>query len=170
MLLFLIEFQIRGLPHLHGVFWLNQDALKKYLDENGDFKDNITELIDKWVSVSLDTKCTPLNDLVKQVNVHNHTNSCKKGSNTCRFSFPRLPSYATLIANSIHELSSKEEQMDIKKMLNAVKLKKNEIKDLNLFEQDLEEFLRKLSINIDDYIRWEGILKKSDKSKQILKK
>ena len=47
-----IEFQIRGLPHLHGVFWLEQEALKKYKDENGDFKDNITELIDKWVSVS----------------------------------------------------------------------------------------------------------------------
>ena len=67
--------------------------------------DNITELIDKWVSVSLDTESASLNDLVKQVNVHNHTNSCKKGTNTCRFSFPRLPSDETLIANPIPELS-----------------------------------------------------------------
>ena len=138
------------------------------MDENGDFKDNITELIDKWVSVSLDTKCAPLNDLVKQVNVHNHTNLCIKGSNTCMFSISRLPSNETLIASPFPELSSKEEQVDFKKMLNAVKLKKNESdKDLNLFEQDLKEFLRKLSINIEDYkkaIRWEGISRKSDKS------
>ena len=95
MLLLLIEFLIRGLPHFHGVFWLNQDALKKYKDENGDFKDNLTELIS--VSVSLDTKYAPLNNLVKQVNVHIHTNLCKKGSNTCMFSFPRLPSNETLL-------------------------------------------------------------------------
>ena len=84
------------------------------------------------------------------------------------FSISRLPSNETLIASPFPELSSKEEQVDFKKMLNAVKLKKNESdKDLNLFEQDLKEFLRKLSINIEDYkkaIRWEGISRKSDKS------
>ena len=118
-----IEFQIRGLPHLHGVFWLKQEALEKYKDENGDFKDNITELIDKWLSVSLETENAPLNDLVKEVNVHHHTNTCKKGTNTCRFSFPRLPSNETLIACPIPELSSKEESMAFKKILNDVKLK-----------------------------------------------
>ena len=35
--------------------------------ENGDYKDNITELIDKWISMSLETKCDPLNELVKEV-------------------------------------------------------------------------------------------------------
>ena len=64
---------------MHGVFWLNKEALEKYKDENDDFKANITELIDEWVSVSLDTGYAPLNDLVKEVNVHHHTNSCKKG-------------------------------------------------------------------------------------------
>ena len=44
-----IEFQIRGLPHLHGVFWLTEKALERYIDKDGDFKDNVTELVDKWV-------------------------------------------------------------------------------------------------------------------------
>ena len=111
---------------------------------------------------------------MKEVNVHHHTNSCKKGTNTCRFSFPRLPSDETLIAYPIPELSSKEESVVFKKILHDVKLKKNESdKDLNLYEQDLEEFLRKLSINFDDYkeaLRWDGIKKTSDKSKKILEK
>ena len=101
---------MRGLPHLHGVFWLEEEAIEKYKDENGDYKDNITELIDKWVSVSLETKNPSLNDLVKEVNVHHHTNTCKKGTTTCRFSFPRLPSDETLIAYPIPELISKRSQ------------------------------------------------------------
>ena len=111
---------------------------------------------------------------MKEVNVHHHTNTCKKGTNTCRFSFPSLPSNETLIAYPIPELNSKEESVAFKKILNDVKLKKNESnKDLNLYDQDLEGFLRKFSINIDDYnkaLKWDGIKKKSDKSKKILEK
>ena len=53
-------------------------------------------------------------------------------------------------------------------ILNAVRLKKSESdKELKLYEQDLEEFLRNLSINIVDYneaMRWDGIKKRADKS------
>ena len=163
------------MPHLHGVFWLEEEAVKKYKDENGDYKDNITELIDKWISVSLETKCDPLNELVKEVNVHHHTNSCKKGTNTCRFSFPRLPSDETLIACPIPELDSKEMSKKYKEILEAVRIKKNESseKQLESFEVDPEEFLRKLSINIDTYneaLKWQELKEKSDYSKKVLEK
>ena len=77
------EFQVRGLPHLHGVFWLNEIAVKKYKDENGDFMDNVSELIDKWVSCSLETGNPQLNDLVNvKVNVQkkclNYDDLCSK--------------------------------------------------------------------------------------------
>ena len=166
---------MRGLPHLHGVFWLEEEAIKKYKDENGNYKDNITELIDKWVSVSLETKNPALNDLVKEVNVHHHTNSCKKGTNTCRFSFPRLPSDETLIAYPIPELVSKKESKNYKEILDKVSEKQKESTDeqLELFKMDPEEYLRKLCINIDDYteaVRWQEIKKKSDDSKKVLEK
>ena len=111
-----LEFQVRGLPHLHGVFWLNQTEAKKYQDGKGNFVDEkVPELIDKWISCSLTNyKKDPnnskklvsdekLNKLVKEVNVHKHTKSCKKGTNSCRFSFPRLPSNKTLISNPVSE-------------------------------------------------------------------
>ena len=86
---------------MHGVFWLNESAVKDYKDENGEFMDSVTKLIDKWVSCSLETGSPQLNELVKDVNVHNHTKSCQKGNMGCRFSFPRLPSDETLIAHPI---------------------------------------------------------------------
>ena len=158
------EFQVRGLPHLHGVFWLNEIAVKKYKNENGDFMDNVTELIDKWVSCSLETGNPQLNDLVKEVNVHNHTKSCQKGSMGCRFSFPRLPSDETLIAHPIpdEELESQDPVVkdqaklklhNSKQILKKVKEKLTELTDeeIELFDNNLSAFLEKLEIDKKDY-------------------
>ena len=35
-----IEFQVRGMPHVHGVFWLRQDLIKSYLKENNEYDDD----------------------------------------------------------------------------------------------------------------------------------
>ena len=49
-----IEFQVRGLPHLHGVFWLTQAKLKEFQDENGEFiNEKVPSLIDEFVSCSI---------------------------------------------------------------------------------------------------------------------
>ena len=62
-----IEFQVRGLPHLHGVFWLNEGKLDQYKDGDGNFLDEkVPELIDEWISVSLNNKDEKLNELVRQ--------------------------------------------------------------------------------------------------------
>ena len=42
----------QGLPHLHGVFWLKEDAVKDYKkkDDNTQFDDSeIGKLIDNWI-------------------------------------------------------------------------------------------------------------------------
>lgn len=98
-----IEFQLRGMPHVHGVFWLRQDLIRPFLnDENEYIDDEVHKLIDKWVSCSLDTGDDKLNQMVQEVNVHRHTKSCRKGKTNCRFNFPRLPSAKTLIAGMLH--------------------------------------------------------------------
>ena len=54
-----VEFQMRGLPHIHGVAWLDQEMTKDCLDENGLFREDkegepyIINLIDKWTKCSL---------------------------------------------------------------------------------------------------------------------
>ena len=96
-----IEFQLRGLPHAHGVFWIKKELIEKYIkyNENGiEYTDDITELIDEWVSVSRNTESEELNNLVTEVNTHSHTKSCLKRGKGCRYKFPRLPSDYTIIS------------------------------------------------------------------------
>ena len=72
---------MRGLPHLHGVFWLSEEKLKTYKNENGDYKDDtLPILIDEFISVSTNTKDKNLNELVEEVNTHKHSKSCQKGN------------------------------------------------------------------------------------------
>ena len=85
--------------------------MEKYMvDEEYDDKE-ITKLIDKWISCSLDTGNDELNKLVSEVNVHSHTSSCQRGTLACRFNFPKLPSDETLIASPLPTDLSDEERM-----------------------------------------------------------
>ena len=74
-----IEFPIRGLPHVHGVFWLQKDLIDKCIvgDEFDDKE--IVKLIEKWINCSLNTGDPKLEKLISEVNVHRHTKSCQKG-------------------------------------------------------------------------------------------
>ena len=105
-----IEFQMRGLPHVHGIGWLKHEEIQGCLDEDGLFnvddeeaEENVKKLINKWISCSLDTGDPELDKIVRAVNMHKaHTKSCKKrGPDTCRFNFPRPPSNETIIAKEL---------------------------------------------------------------------
>ena len=97
------------MPHVHGVFWLRSDLIRPYLNENGEYLDDkIPDLINKWVSCSLENDDENLNNLVKDVNIHKHPKSCRKGKTNCRFNFPRLPSEKTFIAKPPPEDMTKE--------------------------------------------------------------
>ena len=167
-----IEFQLRGMPHLHGVFWLNKKEIEHCIDENGEYKDKeITELIDEWVSCSLDTGSEPLNILVKEVNVHGHTHSCEKGkSPDCRFNFPRFPSKKTLIAHPPSLDMTEERISQLEAILKKVKNRLNELTDEEIqvdYLNDLDTFLNELEIDTDDY---EAALSTSHKGKVVVLK
>ena len=125
---------------------------------NGDFKDNVVELVDKWVSCSLDTGNENLDTLVKEVNIHNHTKSCQKGGKGCRFGFPRLPSDYTLVAHPISQENLEKEEFKIKlkkskNILEQVKrvLMETSEEELQKFDNNLDKFLAKLKIEKKDY-------------------
>ena len=151
-----IEFQVRGLPHLHGVFWLTKKAAKKYQDGNGEFLDTkVPELIDKWISCSLATGNEELDKLVKEVNVHKHTKSCQKGNNPCRFNYPRLPSNRTLISNPPCEIElgktkCDEIKHDAKEILKKVKKQLSDMTDEELHKSSLEKVLELVNEQLDE--------------------
>ena len=161
---------------MHGVFWLDRDAIAPFLNEKGEFDDvNVIELIEKWISCSLDTGNDQLDKIVREVNVHKHTKSCLKKSTNCRFNFPKLPSNKTIIACPLPEGTSEEEIEENEKRLNdsnkilkkvkeeLTKLTEDEIHEL--YNNDLKTFLEALQIDIDVY---HEALKISQKGKVVV--
>lgn len=92
-----VEFQQRGSPHTHCLFWI-ENAPK--------FRENpetdVVEFIDKYISCEIPDKHEDQepHDIVMAVQQHskNHSKSCKKKGTVCRFNFPRPPSEKTFIS------------------------------------------------------------------------
>ena len=124
-----IEFQMRGLPHVHGIGWLKKELIQHCLDENGLFREdeegekNVIEFIDKWISCSLNTGNAELDKIVGEVNIHKaHTKSCRKHGTDCRFNFPRPPSDFTIIAKPFPKTDDEEEKKRNDKKVELAKL------------------------------------------------
>ena len=80
-----VEFQARGMPHIHGVLWIE----KEWLEEFGitgyltDHPELAIKLADMIVSCSI-PQDEDLASKVSQVQKHRHTKSCLKYNGTCR--------------------------------------------------------------------------------------
>ena len=82
-----VEFQKRGSPHIHGLFWTH-DAPQYGKNTKGE----ICSYIDKCISCSLDISESE-KPYVK-LQIHKHSKTCKK---TCCFEAPWLPMRFTQI-------------------------------------------------------------------------
>ena len=92
-----VEFQQRGWPHIHCLFWI-KDAPKFGVSPESD----VISFIDRYVSCDMpsQTEHPVLHEIVTNVQTHSkaHSKSCRKAGKTCRFNFPKLPSQTTFIA------------------------------------------------------------------------
>lgn len=93
-----VEFQQRGSPHMHCLYWV-ENAPK--LDQDGE--EAVCKFIDKYVSCALpaEHEDPELRDIVLAVQQHSkkHSKSCRKKGTNCRFNFPRPPSARTFITS-----------------------------------------------------------------------
>ena len=115
------ELQNRGTEHMHAPIHI-VDAPK--IDENNDGE--VIEFIDKYFTCALpdEEKCPEMNKLVKKVQIHHHTTTCrnKKGV-TCRFNAPWTPSIETRIVRceeNIDEMKVKSSKKLIAKVLSCI--------------------------------------------------
>ena len=92
-----VEFQARGLPHIHGVLWIDEEwmALEGYSKDLDKYPDVALELVKALVSVSLPEE-EPLKSRVEDLQKHNHTATCKK--NTKRATSTRVAGLRELVA------------------------------------------------------------------------
>ena len=114
------EFQGRGAEHPHASIHL-VGAPK--IDENEDSE--VEEFIDKYITCSLldENEYAELNGLVKSVQTHRHTSTCRKKKGvTCRFNAPWPPSEKTRIVRGgdVNEVKWKESKKILDKVLNEI--------------------------------------------------
>ncbi|XP_071153640.1 uncharacterized protein [Mytilus edulis] len=94
-----IEFQQRGSPHAHCLFWIKDAPL---LDTHDDKE--VCDFVDSYVTCDLPSESADpeLHEIVSSVQQHSkkHSKSCAKKGTECRFNFPRPPSTNTFISRS----------------------------------------------------------------------
>ena len=162
-----VEFQARGMPHIHGVAWI----CPEYLENLGlkgflcDFSEkDLVELVDKLVTCEIPDKESSLHSIVKEVQMHKHTQSCLKHNGTCRYGFPKLPSRKTILAKP---LPKEMDEKIRKKLLDAAKttigkaksiLENPEMNENMTFEQFVEAVDPKLTP--DEYMKHISITEK----------
>ena len=122
-----VEFQQRGSPHMHCLFWI-EGAPK--LDEDGETA--VCEFIDRYVTceIPLEDEDADLRKIVLDVQQHSkkHSQSCRKKGTECRFNFPRPPSETTFITepsdnasvNDTDDLQLQMEKQAAKQLLQTV--------------------------------------------------
>ena len=155
-----VEFQLRGMAHVHGCLWFNDKFLKPYRDPEDPMRfnpENVGQLIDKISTCGLPGEANPeLDKIVREVQVHHHTKSCKKYSGvSCRFHYPHFPSDETLVARPL--LDGDDEDGSKKALKAKAELILNKVRAALEGDVDetltLDEFLERLEISKSDY-KW----------------
>ncbi|KAI8116853.1 ATP-dependent DNA helicase PIF1 [Lucilia cuprina] len=141
-----VEFQHRGSPHIHGMYWL-KDSPKIDLNDPSTFP-AVIQFIDKYISTNSSDPCVAQYiDYQK----HNHNRSCTReyrDERICRYGipFPPMPQTEILtpLPDNFENLSLyKEGYIKIQSFLNR-NLSAEEVSNLN----DFEYFLGNENINM----------------------
>ena len=140
-----VEFQQRGSPHIHGLFWI-----KNAPEYGKDCDEDIIKFVDSYVSCKADSD--DLSDLVN-LQRHKHSKTCKKrGHAVCRFNFPLPPMPRTMILEPLSDTDLDENVGDmlnealgrIRSLLNSINADDN---------MTFVEFLDKLALSEQQYIK-----------------
>ncbi len=130
-----VEFQQRGSPHIHGLFWI-----KNAPEYGKDTDEDIAKFVDSYVSCKADPNLVNLQR-------HKHSKTCKKrGHAVCRFNFPLPPMPRTMILEPLAETDLDENVADIlKKALERIRTLLDSIKTDETMT--FVEFLEKLDLS-----------------------
>ena len=162
-----VEFQARGMPHIHGVAWIDKDWLRlKGIADICDEKNEaivLTEIVDKMISCQLPEDDPNLKKIVSEVQKHKHTKSCLKYNGKCRYDFPKLPSPKTILAKPLSENDGTEEERTQKREnANSVLAKAKSLLDTDDLDENMsfETFLEEIGTTEELYLEYLGITSK----------
>ncbi|XP_037811885.1 uncharacterized protein LOC119603786 [Lucilia sericata] len=149
-----IEFQQRGSPHVHGIYWIENSPQLNISDQNS--FPAVINFIDRFICT--DSTIDDVKDYITYQQ-HNHSRSCQReirGKKFCRFGIPHPPLLNTEILLPLPEDISPDETRrhinnfeNIQDLLNA-KLTCLEEEELNSLERFLSD--ERINISHEDYI------------------
>ena len=159
-----IEFQVRGMPHVHGILWLNEEETAGILTDGKQFdlddkakEEAFFKFCKRWNTCSLPDEDDDLYEKVMSVNRHKcYKRFCKKNKDkVCRFGFPKFPCKRMLIARP-NPFNLEEEDLKVLKLKAEKCLRKVKEALINLEESeediDLDEFLAEhAGVKYDEY-------------------
>ena len=149
-----VEFQHRGSPHVHCLFWLENVP---NMNDSSNYS-LIEEFIDQFISSETEVE-GQLKDLIK-LQQHKHTKSCRRKKNnvkSCRFGIPFYPMGHTRILTPFSGEENLDDLIDYETMHRNIREYINEIdakirKNDNLKALTFDGFLAQLGMNEDMYL------------------
>ena len=143
-----VEFQQRGSPHIHALFWV--DGAPKIGSSK---EEDVCSFIDKFISAQLPSQDENLKELVLSVQTHSHSGTCRKTGKSCRFHFPRPPTNKTIISHPLTADDIAPEFLKSAKEANADILKKmyDILEDNN--QKSLKQLLECASLTEEAYMQ-----------------
>jgi len=144
-----MEFQMRGSPHSHGLYWIKDAPV--YVDSDPQSITECIEFIDKFITCERSEQ-GKMEKLIGY-QIHKHAQTCKKKNKqgiTCRFGFPKPRE--TMILKPLDEDFSLEQIRAAKESHKMIEEKLNEWG--RGFKEDIEydSFLESIGIVHEDYI------------------
>ena len=155
-----VEIQIRGMPHIHGVFWLDKGWLKEKFEIEGPLSENnhdkVTRLADYFISCKIPEDDEKFKKVVQQVQTHKHTKSCtRNNTTTCRYNFDKYPSKKTMIACPLDDtIDEKTKEEKYEKALKISTSAKKVLTENDTSSMNFQEFLSRIcdgKITEDEY-------------------
>nr|XP_055041698.1 LOW QUALITY PROTEIN: uncharacterized protein LOC129429201 [Misgurnus anguillicaudatus] len=161
-----VEFQQRGSPHVHCLFWVENAPKLNDDDEAND--PVVVDFIDTYITCETPAEQDiELFETVNSVQKHStrHSKTCRKKNTVCRFNFPRPPSSRTFItrASNADESKGNDEDETASAIINKVKTALNS--DVNF--DSVDAFF--LFLGIDQTV-FEKAYNKCSKKKSIVLK
>ncbi|XP_052412218.1 uncharacterized protein LOC127957635 [Carassius gibelio] len=141
-----VEFQQRGSPHVHCLFWV-EDA-PKLNDHDADNDAVVADFIDTYITCETPPENdTVLYETVNSVQKHStrHSKTCRKKNTVCRFNFPRPPTSRTFITRerNADDSKGKGEDTTASEIIKKVKAALNS--DVNF--DSVDAFFSSIGIN-----------------------
>jgi len=145
-----LEFQMRGSPHLHGLYWIKNAPA--FIPDNEQSIKDCEKFIDEFITCErADTE--PLKSLIGyQVHKHSHTCHKSRHRDICRFGFPKPPMKKTQILEPL-EAVSVEEKKAAKRLFKIIQedlTKRGRFAEDN---PDFDTYLMQLAVTEADYLQ-----------------